>query len=859
MKPDERVSILAVDDNPAKLMALAAILAELNENVVTASSGREALRFLLNQEFAVVLLDVNMPGMDGFETAALIRQRKSSEHTPIIFVTSYPDDTHAARGYSLGAVDYILAPVDPEVLKTKVTVFVELFRKAAQVQSQAQSLEQRAGQLHRLTQASLAINSALSPDQMLQVVTDLARDILGAHQAVAVAAPDQKWSAPRMSVSLSPRYRAIGERPVLRDRAAVLSFLSGIRSTVRIPRGQIGSQWTDLLANDRPEKLGWLAAPLTSRDGRNMGLLHLLEKIDGEFTEEDEGILTQLAQMSSIAIENAVNAEAREANRMKDEFLTTLSHELRTPLSAILGWTRLLRSGRLDARGQEHAVEVIERNVLAQTKLIDDLLDVSRIITGKLRLQLRGAVLSDVIDAAIESMRPAAEAKEIQVRSEKRLRPGEDRILGDPDRLQQILWNLISNAIKFTPARGLVTVELSRPDDHFEITVTDTGRGMALDFLERAFERFRQADSTTTRAQGGLGIGLAIARHLVELHGGSISAESPGQGRGSRLRVLLPAVALGLGSGERKETGTVVMAADPSQRIADLGGVRILLVEDEEDGRDLITEILRAAGGQVKSVGSAREALEEMPGFRPEVLISDIAMPEEDGYSLIRRIRDWPPEAGGLTPAIAVSAYAREEDRIRSHSAGFQMHLAKPFEPIELTTAIERLTRGSGTPVRADPVPRSSLSEPEAPVAASASEPSPPRVLVIEDDLDSREGLRELLEAWGHVVDVADNGLDGIQRALDRSPGIALIDIGLPDLDGYEVAQRLRRHLGKEEIFLVALTGHVGPHHHRQALASGFDAHLTKPVDFDKLGSLLASRSPRVAPVRRRKLRGAGR
>jgi CheY-like chemotaxis protein len=850
MKPEEPVSILAVDDHPAKLLALTAVLAELNQNVVTASSGREALRFLLQQEFAVVLLDVHMPTMDGFETAALIRQRKSSEHTPIIFVTSYPDDTHAARGYSLGAVDYILAPVDPEVLKTKVSVFVELFRKAAQVRSQAESLEQRARQLQRLTQASLAINSALSPDQMLHVVSDLARDILGAHQAVAIAAPDQKWSAPRMSVSLSARYQASGERPVLRDRAAVLSFLSGIRAPVRIARNQGASPWTDLLANDRPEKLGWLAAPLTSRDGRNMGLLHLLEKIDGEFTEEDEAILTQLAQMSSIAIENAVNAEAREANRMKDEFLTTLSHELRTPLSAILGWTRLLRSGRLQGRRKDHAVEVIERNVLAQTKLIDDLLDVSRIITGKLRLQLRAAVLSDVIDAAIEAMRPAAEAKEIQVRSEKRLRPGEDRVVGDPDRLQQIIWNLISNAIKFTPVRGRVSVELSRADGDFEITVTDTGRGMAPDFLEQAFDRFRQADSSTTRAQGGLGIGLAIARHLVELHGGSISAESAGSGRGSRFRVMLPAVAIGLGLGERKEPGIVVAAGDASQCLADLDGVRILLVEDEKDSRDLIAEILRGAGGDVKAVASAREALEEIPVYRPEILISDIGMPDEDGYSLIRRIRDRSPEEGGLIPAIAVSAYAREEDRIRSLSAGFQMHVAKPFEPLDLTAAIGRLARRSPRGVSADPATRASSRQKEPSPASAPPEASSPRILIIEDDRDSREGLRELLEASGHVVDVADSGLTGIECALDRSPTVALIDIGLPDVDGYEVAQRLRRHLGKEEIFLVALTGHVGPYHERQALASGFDAHLTKPINFDKLGSLLASRASRGAPVR---------
>ena len=238
MISEEPVNILAVDDSPGKLLSLSAVLAELGQNVVTAESGREALRLLLQKEFAVILLDVHMPGMDGFETASLIRQRKVSEHTPIIFVTSFPDDTHAARGYSLGAVDYILAPVDPDVLKTKVTVFVELYRKTAQVKMQAQALEHRASQLHRLTQASLAINSALSLDQMLQVVAELARDILNVHQAVAVAAPDQKWSAPRTAVSLSPERQPAGERPVLRDRAALLSLLSSTSAAMRFPEGR---------------------------------------------------------------------------------------------------------------------------------------------------------------------------------------------------------------------------------------------------------------------------------------------------------------------------------------------------------------------------------------------------------------------------------------------------------------------------------------------------------------------------------------------------------------------------------------------------------------------------------------------
>jgi CheY-like chemotaxis protein len=830
MKPGDRVNILAVDDNPAKLLALSAILSELNQNVVTASSGREALRFLLHEEFAVVLLDINMPAMDGFETATLIRQRKNSEHTPIIFVTSYPDDTHAARGYSLGAVDYILAPVDPDVLKTKVAVFVELFKKTAQVSLQARALERRAQQLHRLTQASLVINSALSPDQMLQAVADLARDILGAHQAAAIAAPDQKWSTARTAVSLAPDYEGHGERPILRDTAALLSFLSTVTSTMRIGRGGASPGWFEILATEWPGRLGWLAAPLTGRDGRNMGLLHLLEKNEGDFTEDDETVLTQLAQMSSIAIENAANAEAREANRMKDEFLTTLSHELRTPLAAILGWTRLLRTGHLDSLRAAHAVDVIERNVLFQTKLIDDMLDVSRIITGKLRLQLDRIALCAVIEAAMESMRPAAESKDIQLVLENRLPPGSDRIVGDPDRLQQVIWNLISNAIKFTSSRGRVDVLLMRHDEHFEISVTDTGKGMTQEFLTQAFDRFRQEDSSATRSQGGLGIGLAIARHLVELHGGSIQAESAGPDRGSRFRILLPGVALGLGPFERKPPEPAVLVESVSAS-HDLSGVKILVVEDQQDARDLMSEIVREAGAEISEARSVAEALKAFRVFRPDVLVSDIAMPDEDGYSLLRRVRQWPPEEGGLTPAIAVTAYAREEDRIRSVSAGFQIHLPKPFEPAELTTAIWRLVHH--TPgVEPAGAPSSPL-EPESPMS---------RVLLIEDDPDLRDGLRELLEAWGHSVDVAANGPQGIACAIDRRPRIALIDIGLPGLDGYEVAQRIRRQVSKSDILLVALTGYAGTDDLRRALDCGFDAHLTKPINLEKLRTLLEAR-----------------
>ncbi|HEY6065970.1 MAG TPA: response regulator [Thermoanaerobaculia bacterium] len=844
---DETVNILAVDDSAEKLLALSALLSELNQNVVTATSGREALRHLLRQEFAVVLLDVNMPGMDGFETAALIRQRKSSEHTPIIFITAYGDETHANRGYSLGAVDYILAPVEPDVLRTKVGVFVELFRKTAQIKHQARSLEQKARQLQRLTEASLAINSALSPDRMLHVVADLARDILGAHQAVALAAAEQKWSEIKTAVSLSPRYEPDGERPVLRNREAVVSLLSWLRRPVRLaPRdGARASEWLQFFESRRPAELGWLAVPLTGRDGRNMGLLHMLEKVDGEFTPEDEAVLTQLAQMSSIAIENTLNAEAREANRIKDEFLTTLSHELRTPLTAILGWTRALQAGPPDGKQTERALEVIERNVLAQTKLIDDLLDVSRIITGKLRLSVRAARLSSIIEAALESMRPAAEARGIDIRFVREVPSDDDQVIGDPDRLQQVVWNLISNAIKFTPPKGRVEVRLAKIDSQFEVQVTDTGRGIRPEFLPSVFERFRQADSSTTRAYGGLGIGLAIVRHLVELHGGSVSASSEGEGRGATFSVRLPAVALGVTALERDRASAAPVPTARTGGLVDLTGCRVVLVEDEPDGRELLAESLRKAGAHVVAVSTAAEGFQAIRRSVPDVLVSDIAMPDEDGYSLVRRMRRLPPEKGGRVPAIAVSAYAREEDRLRALAAGFQLHVSKPLDPADVVALVARLARRA--PV-AGARAGSAAPPAEAAVGAATDGGQPlTRVLVIEDDGDSREGLRNLLQVWGHEVDVAEDGVRGIEKAMSLRPRVALIDVGLPGMDGYAVASRLRELLGSEEIFLIAVTGFSQAEDLQRAIESGFDAHLSKPINYSRLSSLLAEGNFRKA------------
>jgi PAS domain S-box-containing protein len=388
--------------------------------------------------------------------------------------------------------------------------------------------------------------------------------------------------------------------------------------------------------------------------------------------------------------------ELEQANRTKDEFLATLSHELRTPLTAILGWSRLLRARQFDEAGQERAVEVIERNAEAQAKLIDDLLDVSRIITGKLRLEVQPVALASVVETVVNALRPSAEAK--RLRLEPSVDPATDPVTGDPNRLRQIVTNLLSNAIKFTPEGGRVEVRLERADAHARLTVRDTGPGIRAEDLPHIFERFRQADSTNTRTHSGLGLGLAIARHLVELHGGTIHAESQGEGQGAAFTVELPLTATRVerdGSERAQVTPEQAgLTTDERGSFGDpcaLEGVQVLLVEDEQDTRELIRTILEGCGARVTAVASAGAALAALERVKPDVLVSDIGMPGENGHELIKKIRALGPERGGKVPAVALTAYAGPKDRRRALLAGFQTHLAKPVEPDELLAVVASL------------------------------------------------------------------------------------------------------------------------------------------------------------------------
>jgi PAS domain S-box-containing protein len=390
----------------------------------------------------------------------------------------------------------------------------------------------------------------------------------------------------------------------------------------------------------------------------------------------------------ALAREKEARIEAEEANRVKDEFLSTLSHELRTPLTAIMGWSNLLLHGEVDEARQQQAIETIARNANSQCQLIDDLLEVSRIITGKLRLDFVGCELQPVIQAAAESLRPTADAKGVKLYVTLAQNLG--MVMGDRERLQQVVWNLVSNAVKFTPAGGEVNVRLNRINSHLEIAVSDTGAGVHPDFLPHVFDRFRQADGSTTRAHGGLGLGLAIVRHLVELHGGVAVADSPGVGKGAtftvRFPLMLPVEAPVHVDVDKNRRLTVA-----EQPCVVLDGLRVLIVDDEEDARELVSVMLTRSGAAMKCASSSTEAMEIIESWRPDVLIADIGMPVEDGYGLIKRVRALPRESGGQTPALALTAYARTEDRVRALSAGYQVHLSKPVDRVELAAVVARL------------------------------------------------------------------------------------------------------------------------------------------------------------------------
>ncbi|HEY7786221.1 MAG TPA: ATP-binding protein, partial [Pyrinomonadaceae bacterium] len=439
-----------------------------------------------------------------------------------------------------------------------------------------------------------------------------------------------------------------------------------------------------------------LAAPMSVM-GRIIGTIEIQSYQVSAYREAHVTAMRMAANLTAVAVENVrllerestARAAAEESNRLKDEFLATVSHELRTPLTAILGWSRMLESGTLDPDSCERAIETIRRNAKSQAQIVDDILDVSRIITGNLYLDLHPIELGPVIENAINVVRPTADAKGISIDLDMEARPVV--VSGDSNRLQQVIWNLLSNAIKFTSAGGQVRVMVEHQGKHVEISFADTGQGISPEFLPFVFDRFRQADSTTTRQHGGLGLGLAIARHLVEIHGGTIRADSQGRGSGSTFTVRLPIIGATVQPNMGEEIGQRSLRERGRH---ELGGLHVLLVDDDEDTLELLRAALTQCHARVTAVTSADEALEVLKSVEPDILISDIAMPGSDGYELISQVRSLGIDSIRTLPAVAITAYAKEEDRLRALACGFQGYVTKPIELAELIAAVSEATNG---------------------------------------------------------------------------------------------------------------------------------------------------------------------
>lgn len=426
----------------------------------------------------------------------------------------------------------------------------------------------------------------------------------------------------------------------------------------------------------------WYNSVLRDERGKLVSVLSLVLDVTARQSAEEE-------RAASLVRERDARRHAEEADRLKDEFLATLSHELRTPLTSILGWASMIRNGEVEGPNASRAIETIERNARSQARLIDDLLDVSRIITGNLRLDLHPLNLAPIVDTALDALRPTADVKGMKLQT--RFEPGQCLVKGDPNRLRQVIWNLLSNAIKFTPRGGSVNIDLLCVESTARLTVSDTGDGISPEFLPYVFDRFRQAEGSISRKQGGLGLGLAVARHLVELHGGTIRAGSEGLGKGSVFTVDLPLAQERRDPARAEERKREVERRRSRSGAVRLDGVHVLLVEDDDDSRRLLGTMLKRYGARVTSTKSAAEALSVFETELPDVLISDIGMPDQDGYELVRKLRAMPPEKGGKTPAIALTGYASRKDRERALSTGYQQHMAKPIEQADMINAIAAL------------------------------------------------------------------------------------------------------------------------------------------------------------------------
>jgi PAS domain S-box-containing protein len=644
MATETPARVLVVDDNPATLYSTSRVLRSADFKVAEAATGREALE-LAALGTDIVMLDVNLPDMHGFEVCQRLRSDPRTARLPIIHVSAtFVTDMDKARGLDAGSDGYITHPVEPPVLIATVNAFLRA-RRAEQ--------DLRESEVKFKAIFETALSGMLILDRNLHFIE--------ANPAFCrmLATSRQELAGKPVDSFVAPKNRERAKRVLEQIRKE--GSWSGSFPLQRSGGSEVHLEWH---VSDHPNQ--WVAV----------------------VTDISERVELEEKRQEILASERAARAEAERTSRLKDEFLGNVSHELRTPLNSILLWTKALQQRPDDHDHLVRGLDAIERNTIIQTQLISDLLDVSRITWGKLRLDVQATDLAAVIDSSLEALNPAAMAKELAM--DISLDREGSLVAGDPSRLHQVVWNLVSNAIKFTPKGGSIQVKLERIDSQAVITVKDNGQGIRADLLPHLFERFRQGETTGSYSQAGLGLGLAIAKHLTALHGGTIAAASKGPGRGATFTVKLPIASTAM-SGMR---GAATRSESSAYACLDSGaltGVRVLFVDDDADTCFVMTRMLEEAGADVVSAVSADDALAKLEEVAPQVLVSDIGMPQRDGYDLIREIR-----MRGYThqklPAIALTALSRPEDRRRTLLAGFQLHVSKPIDGSELTAAIAAVT-----------------------------------------------------------------------------------------------------------------------------------------------------------------------
>ncbi|HJU06001.1 MAG TPA: response regulator [Nitrospiraceae bacterium] len=728
--------LLIVDDDPALLEALPdAVRARMDGVIVDISdSARAALDKIAVTDYDAIVSDIKMPEMDGL--TLLAQARSTRPDTPILLITGHGEHDLAVQALRGGAYDFIQKPIDRDHFIASLSRAIQARQLRRQVEEQKSALAKHATELEYMVEERTRelVEANAAKDRFLQARDHALSEAKAAQRRLAILADASRVLVASLDYTATLEQVARFVVPTLADYCAVnllapngtfrkmaiahvdpskeehlhelyvclapdlLPDLHPVMKVLRTGQSVLYRDLADGHAHDAHylkshRDLGArseMIVPLVAR-GRTIGVMTFGTAESGAtYREADLNLAEELARRAALAVDNArLYSEAQDANRIKDEFLATVSHELRTPLTAILGWAQMLHGGKLDDATKQRALNSIERNAKSQAHLIEDLLDISRIITGKLRLDVRSVDLAPIIEAAIDGVRPAADAKGIRLQKVLDVKAG--LISGDPDRLQQVLWNLLSNSIKFTPRGGRVQVCLERRDSQAQITVNDTGQGINAEFLPYMFDLFRQADSTITRQHGGLGLGLAIVRHVVEMHGGTVRADSSGEGHGATFTVTFPLIGLrplDESATDPQPHNTVVGNGLSFDCAPALKGLHVLVVDDEPETRDLLVAVLSKCGAEVKASASAQDALEALREWRADVLVSDIGMPGEDGYDLIRKVRAMEPDRGGRIPAVALTAYARVEDRLRALSAGFQMHVSKPVEPIELAAVV---------------------------------------------------------------------------------------------------------------------------------------------------------------------------